>query len=215
MKYIDEHFELPDKAVLIDKELKSYISYNEMEAIVNIKLRMVTRIIEMIRRQKQISKRNVRIMIIDDNSNNGIRLVKEISSIYNHIYLVSDRLEQWGKIIDSVFKNQGLVIYQYNKPVEEDWFGDIVINLDYNGYDNLLKLKNVVVFDIGENISEQRRICNLNPHIEMYRRVCFTNINQPVDFELVSIILEDKLQYENGSLDELFATYSIEFEGVS
>ncbi len=214
-KYMEEHFSIPEEAIWFDRYICDALKIDDKRAIENLNIRMLIKIIELLRRQKKIAKKRLRVMLIEDGNSESQYILEELVRNYNHIFLVSDSLDEWEDVIKEIFEDTGMVIYQYDNPINEKVNVDIVINMNDKGYDNLMFVEDADVFDMKYNIEEIKRIGSINSKLNIYHSLMFKSINRPIDSELTALILEDKIKRDNIGLEELFSTYSIEFEGVS
>lgn len=214
-KYMEEHFSIPEEAIWFDRYICDALNIDDKRAIENLNLRMLIKIVELLRRQKKISKKKLRIMLIEDGNNESKYILEELVKHYNYLFLVSDNLNEWEELIKEIFDEAGMVIYQYDNSINEKINVDIVINMNDKGYENLLFVENADVFDMKYNLEEIKRISSINSKLNIYHSLMFKSINRPIDSELTALILEDKMKRDNIGLEELFSTYSIEFEGVS
>ncbi len=214
-KYMEEHFSIPEEAIWFDRYICDALKIDDKRALENLNLRMLIKVIELLRRQRKISKKKIRVMLIDDGNAESQYILEELVKNYNHLFLVSDNLNKWEDVIKDMFDETGMVIYQYDNPISEDINVDVVINMSDSGYENMLFINNADVFDMKYNIEEIKRIVSINSKLNIYHSLMFKSINRPIDSELTALILEDKMKRENIGLEELFSAYSIEFEGVS
>lgn len=129
--YMDSIMEEEQVETLVAEEkLKKYISEKNLVDGKFLKFLYLKEILENVIRRHSISKKRMKVIVIDSKEIQTEYLLDQIKEDLNYLTLVTHRPEYFKTYIENVYEESGLLISLINKPLASAIEGNIIINLD-------------------------------------------------------------------------------------
>lgn len=208
--------------IIVTREAQNIITAKELRPYLDDSLRidgeliplfLINQILERCRREKRISKKEMRLVLTDSKDKRTEAVIYAVKDGLNYLTVLTERAEYFENIAMELYEDTGLLMEIKESPLEEMIEGDIVIDFEKEERRNYRYYpKGAYILDFSGNREKSRNFAAKRKDILLANRVEVTAKGEEIENSLLQAIICGQTTWMGKNEIEYYMEEAKEFE---